>query len=1561
MKKLMVVGLVLGALSVFSLGATAEVLQNEQYRYEVTDGEVTILAYTGTGTDVVIPDEIDNCPVTRIGESAFEFAQVVSVSLPNSLKTICGGAFFRNSELQEIVIPSGCGELKFGGEDPDFLFLGCDSFVRFVVDENNMVYKSVDGMLCTKDGTRLLLCPSGVTELHIPQGVKIVDPDALRYLTGASFFQSGITSIHISASVEDLGEKEADGDDGPGAFFRFTSADGFYGFYVDEGNSHYCSYDGVLYSNGGKRLLTGYSNMGRTLVIPEGVEEIALKSLSYMMSSLEKIKIPSTLVTIADGELSLARGGQVALEIAEGNGSFVIDDQILYSADGKRLLVCLSDTDRTTVAVKAGVETIDSGAFSGYEAIESVTLPDTLKRLGELTFWYCNAIRSLTLPASLVEIGRGAFPPQLTEIIVDVDNPVLMSDASGLYSKDGKTLYVLLGQLGVDTIVIPEGVEYFAGELPEAQTVVYPTTIKSIGDSIPMTAKFMQVKAQTPPVVDYMAIYLRTEEQMGALREIRVPDESVEDYRKAPVWSSVANLIVGMSAPPYVDPVCTVTFDLGGHARRTGGGDLVQQVSKGCFVEAPVIEVDSGWRFLGWNPSDWQWQPVMFDMTVVAQYEYQRWADGEYDVDIADGFGIYCKIADGEATLTGYYEREPIDGSLDLVIPSEIGGCPLVSISKSAFSYYSGGWPCWYGCSALHSVVIPGSVKAIGRGAFAGCPNLTYVEIEDGVVEIGEEAFLNCSSLVEASISRDVMDIGSFAFGQCESLLAVTLREGAIRGFAMIGGSAFAGCSSLEGVVIPSSVGEIGSSAFSDCESLRCLTLSDGLVAIGERAFDCCRALATVVVPSSVLKIGNAAFKCCESAKSIILSDGIVCIGDEAFEYCRGITEMDIPGSVREIGCSSFVDCESLVSVTLHEGLRQIDIGIFDGSSVKSLTIPGSVRKSIGTLASLEELVLCEGVEEVDDWFMCACESLTHVSLPTSLKRVGQGAFSDTPFFANGETALVIANGALLGVNREKLENEELPARLVIPEGVRVIADYCFCGESFEEVVLPNSLRVIGRGAFQGSSLGKFLLPSSVEIIHADAFLYTDWLENLYDQMGDVELGFATSNGCILGYKGDPVGEITIPDGVKFIPEYLFAYNDQIAGVSIPSSVKWIGQSAFEGCSSLQSVVFAGGVKSIGHSAFRVCNALECVELPDSLESLGDCAFEACYNLQSVTLREGVSYIGDYAFSVTMLDAIKIPGSVRQIGDYAFECCHALQSVEFSDGIERIGEGAFYECGQLKEIEIPQSVKWMGSAFLDCASLSSVRFLGNAPFIECGLYSGVSEDLVTYVRKGSTGWSAPGSAELPRMWPRGEEYQESFPIEQYESKPVVVVDGEEQDADTPLSEIVEKAAEKGKPVTVEGDVTEDVTLVPGAEVIVKGEVLGEVAVKVPAEDGSVAYDITEYVKGVATASAEGGAVVLKPELDAEKVEPDETLAEVFENGVIADLQDVEPGKATEVTLTNVKPGLYYSLAVSSSLDGLDVAAEKAPKVQATQAGVSLDVTKPEGDSAFMKLHVSDRR
>lgn len=111
----------------------------------------------------------------------------------------------------------GCG-LRYigvlditGGIGFDKIFFGCNSLVKFTVSEDNPNFISVDGMLLTKDKSRLVTCPVVKTKIDIPSSVTIIggpssyDDTIFPYRYYAyPFSYSSLTSVTIPANVRTI-------------------------------------------------------------------------------------------------------------------------------------------------------------------------------------------------------------------------------------------------------------------------------------------------------------------------------------------------------------------------------------------------------------------------------------------------------------------------------------------------------------------------------------------------------------------------------------------------------------------------------------------------------------------------------------------------------------------------------------------------------------------------------------------------------------------------------------------------------------------------------------------------------------------------------------------------------------------------------------------------------------------------------------------------------------------------------------------------------------------------------------------------------------------------------------------------------------------------------------------------------------------------------------------------------------------------------------------------------------------------------------------------------------
>ena len=241
--------------------------------------------------------------------------------------------------------------------------------------------------------------------------------------------------------------------------------------------------------------------------------------------------------------------------------------------------------------------------------------------------------------------------------------------------------------------------------------------------------------------------------------------------------------------------------------------------------------------------------------------------------------------------------------------------------------------------SKLSSIVLPDSIRIIGRGAFYGCENLKRIVIPPSVTSLNESVFMNCESLTRISIPSSVINIGKYTFRGCKKLEDISISSCVMH----IGRDAFSFCSNLESVFIPSSVACIDDWTFYSCENLTSVSIPSSVLHIGESAFEDCVNLKNVVIPPSVKDVDSCAFGFCESLTDITIPSSVLSIGEATFVGCVGLSSITIPPSVMSIGQEAFGGCENLISISIPSSVERIEeITFAQCCKLKHISIPSS-------------------------------------------------------------------------------------------------------------------------------------------------------------------------------------------------------------------------------------------------------------------------------------------------------------------------------------------------------------------------------------------------------------------------------------------------------------------------------------------------------------------------------------------------------------------------------------------------------------------------------------------
>lgn len=107
------------------------------YEYILSENEATITKYKGSDTVVVIPETLDGNTVVRIGADEasrlmpfHSNATITSVTIPDSVKCIGYGAFYKCTALENVVLGDGIEVIEAG------VFRGCTKLASIALSDN---------------------------------------------------------------------------------------------------------------------------------------------------------------------------------------------------------------------------------------------------------------------------------------------------------------------------------------------------------------------------------------------------------------------------------------------------------------------------------------------------------------------------------------------------------------------------------------------------------------------------------------------------------------------------------------------------------------------------------------------------------------------------------------------------------------------------------------------------------------------------------------------------------------------------------------------------------------------------------------------------------------------------------------------------------------------------------------------------------------------------------------------------------------------------------------------------------------------------------------------------------------------------------------------------------------------------------------------------------------------------------------------------------------------------------------------------------------------------------
>lgn len=336
--------------------------------------------------------------------------------------------------------------------------------------------------------------------------------------------------------------------------------------------------------------------------------------------------------------------------------------------------------------------------------------------LNDYTFYNCPALKKVTIPATVTEVGKWVFSvcANLTDVLVPAANTAFRSDNGVLISQADHKL-IRFPQARTDqTYTVPAdvkiiGYEGFA-DCTNLLSIVLPEGLKTI-EGVAFTFCKNVAAFDIPASVDSIASSAFN--YCSGLQRVNVPATSQ-------AFSSVDGVLFNKAKTRLI------RFPIG----RTG-----------------EYTVPSGVLIIG---------EYAFDMV-----------SGLTKITLPEGlqsiekYGLCsCKkltelVLPNSVTSIGNAAFSGCQGLTSVKLPNEISAL--------------GDWA-FESCKALTSIDLPETLTTFGEGTFSSCAALTELTVPEGTTEIPASFCQSCKKLTKVTLPYTVAKIGEYAFYSCAAL-----------------------------------------------------------------------------------------------------------------------------------------------------------------------------------------------------------------------------------------------------------------------------------------------------------------------------------------------------------------------------------------------------------------------------------------------------------------------------------------------------------------------------------------------------------------------------------------------------------------------------------------------------------------------------------------------------------------------------------------------------------------------------------------------------------------------
>lgn len=264
----------------------------------------------------------------------------------------------------------------------------------------------------------------------------------------------------------------------------------------------------------------------------------------------------------------------------------------------------------------------------------------------------------------------------------------------------------------------------------------------------------------------------------------------------------------------------------------------------------------------------------------------------------------------------------------------------------------------------------------------------------------------------------------------------------------------------------------------------------------------------------------------------------------------------------------------------------------------------------------------------------------------------------------------------------EALRNFNKILHIELPEGVETIGSLALAYLNLKEIVLPSTIKKIDNSAFRGNRNLEVVISHIIEPFSVDRNTFS-----LNSNTQEFELTPSPAT-------------LYVPIGSKSLYE-VAGWDNQFTKVEEGEP-----QEAIVGLLKYSFSTGGNEATVINDDSYQ---SLLDITIPETIiingktykvTAIGSYAFQSCMNITSVSLPEGLVSIGNSAFYYTHLHEVLFPSTLKSIGEYSFAFCNSIKTIVVPEGVESIGSYAFCELANLTRLELPSSLKKLGSRLL---------------------------------------------------------------------------------------------------------------------------------------------------------------------------------------------------------------------------------------------------------------------